>query len=53
MEYVIRDNSEEGIIPNFEGKTLSDTLRKDYGYLYESMKANGHDIYFDGYGLFF
>ena len=52
MEYVIRDNDEGELIPNFEGRILSDTLKKDYPYIYKSMRANNYDISVDGYNLF-
>lgn len=53
MEYVIRNNNKGEMIPNFEGKNLSDILKKDYGYLCQSMKANNYDIHFDVCNLFF
>lgn len=53
MEYIIRNNNEGEMIPNFEGKDLSNTLKKDYDYIYKSMKANNYDFYFEGYNLFF
>lgn len=53
MEYVIRNNDEEEIVPNFEGKTLSKLLKDDYQYIYESMKVNGYEIHLDGFNLFF
>ena len=53
MGYVTRNNNEGEIIPNFEGKMLSDTLKMDYGYLFESMRANNYDVRFDVYNLFF
>lgn len=52
MEYIIRNKGEEAIIPNFEGKFLSEILKKDYKYIYESMKANNYSIRFDNYNLF-
>ena len=51
MEYIFRDNDENLFLPNFEGKMLSDTLKKDYNYIYESMKANRYDINIESYNL--
>ena len=39
MEYIIRNNQEEALQLNFEGKSLTDTLNEDYGYIYDSMKS--------------
>ena len=53
MEYIIREDNQGLIMPNFEGTNLSDILKKDYGYLYQSMKANNCDVHFDVFNLFF
>ena len=52
MEYIIRENSIDSIKPNFEGRLLSDVLKNDYGYIYESMKADNYEIRFEPYSLF-
>ena len=52
MDYIIRKNNEESVIPNFEGKILSDVLKRNYGYIYESMKVNDYNIRFEEYSLF-
>ena len=41
------------MIPNFEGDELSAKLKKDYGYIYDSMNANNYDIRLDGYNILF
>lgn len=53
MKYIIRKNNKEEIIPNFEGMFLSDKLKKDYKYIYKSMKANNYNIRLEPYNLFF
>ena len=37
MEYIIRRNNDDETKPNFENELLSDTLKKNYDYIYESM----------------
>ena len=51
MEYIIRKEEDDELIPNFEGRLLSDTLKEDYGYIYDSMIANRYDIRFENYSL--
>ena len=53
MEYTIRRNNDDEIKPNFENEILSDTLKKNYSYIYESMKANNYNIRFEGYTILF
>lgn len=51
MKYVIRKNNQGEIKPNFDGNTLSHTLKRDYEYIYDSMKANKYNIDFENYGI--
>ena len=53
MEYKIKKNNEEPILINFEGNILSDTLKDNYEYIYESMKSNNYDIRFEQYSILF
>ena len=53
MNYVIRNEDEEEMKINFSGTTLSNFLESNYGYIYDSMKANGYEINLDGFNLFF
>ena len=53
MEYIIRRNNDDETKPNFMNELLSDTLKKNYGYIYESMKANNYNIRFEGYSILF
>lgn len=53
MDYIIRNKDEEQMKVNFDGSILSELLKSDYGYVYESMKANGYEINQDGFNLFF
>ncbi len=53
MKYIIRNNNEGEMIFSAEGDSLSDILKKNYDYIYESMKANNYNVRFEGYNLFF
>ena len=53
MDYIIRNEDEEEMKINYSGTTLSNFLKSKYGYIYDSMKANGYEINLDGFNLFF